>query len=419
MNQELRIKTIIPAMWKLLKSPMTLTALMVLFLMAYLTAGFYTELRLLLDKIPKLLFEDFLIYQKAVELTFKGVNPYITTGTRSTFFYPPPSLLVVEVFSHIKPLLLRVATYSAVNILFLVLIVRGVAKKYGLSTRETWYWYVLCLGFAPFLELLTIGQINLITMFGIFLMFYWENKYPILSGFSLAVAIITKVTPILLFGYLFFNRKFKIMLATIAWILASIGLTALRYGPSPLVLYPRAFQDLSDTFVLNKNSQSLVAKLVTIANTNEASPISTFIIENYQHIQSGLMVYLFITICLSLLFAFLGKQRQEPALIITLLAMMLSPNVMWYHHYIFILLPLLIWMGWSRLDKRVVAWCLLGFFIIQVDRWFPPYGLLIHIFSHVSLLSILVWQIVELRKTKIPPLSSLFRKEEAEIRPAS
>ena len=419
MNKGLRFNTILPAMWKLLKSPRTLTALMVLFLMAYLIAGFYTELRLLLDKIPNLLFEDFLIYQKAVELTFKGMNPYITKGTRSTFFYPPPSLLVVEVFSHIKPFLLRVATYSAVNILFLVLIVRGVAKKYGYSIRETWYWYVLCLGFAPFLELLTIGQINLITMFGIFLMFYWENKYPILSGFSLAVAIITKVTPILLFGYLFFNRKFKIMLATFAGILVSIGLTAWRYGTSPLVLYPRAFQDLSDTFVLNKNSQSLVAKLVTIAHTNEASPISTFIIENYQYIQTGLMAYLFIMICLSLLFAFLGKQRQEPALITTLLAMMLSPNVMWYHHYVFILLPLLIWMGWSRLDKRVVAWCLLGFFVIQVDRWFPPYGLLIHIFSHLSLISILVWQIVELRKTKIPPLSSLFRKEPLEESSAS
>ena len=419
MKQELRFNTIIQATWRYLRSPQALTALMVLFLMAYLIAGFYTELRLLLDKIPKLLFEDFLIYQKAVELTFKGVNPYVTTGTRSTFFYPPPSLLVVEVFSHIKPLLLRVATYSAVNILFLVLIVRGVAKKYGYSIRETWYWYVLCLCFAPFLELLTIGQINLITMFGIFLMFYWENEYPILSGFSLAVAVITKLTPILLFGYLFFNRKFKIMLATIAWILASIGLTALRYGPSPLVLYPRAFQDLSDTFVLNKNSQSLVAKIVTIANSNEASPVSTFIIDNYRHIQTGLMAYLFIMICLSLLFAFLGKQRQEPALIITLLAMMLSPNVMWYHHYIFILLPMLIWMGWSRLDKRVVAWCLLGFFIIQLDRWFPPYGLLIHIFSHISLISILVWQIAELRKTKIPPLSSLFKKEEAEIHPAS
>ncbi|HOW92601.1 MAG TPA: glycosyltransferase family 87 protein, partial [Anaerolineaceae bacterium] len=304
-----------------------LNVLLVIVLCLYVVAGVYTALPLILDKIPTLIFEDFLIYQKAVELTFRGANPFRTTGGDTNFFYPPPSLLVVEVFSHIKPFLLKVATYTTVNILLLALMVRGVAKKYDYGIRDTWYWYVLCLGFAPFLELLTIGQINVLTMFGIFVLFFWENRSPIIAGLGLALAIITKVTPVLLFGYLLFNQKYRVLLITVMWVLILIGATALRYGFSPLIRYPAAFQDLTDTFVLDKNSQSLVAKLVTIASSGQTSPISSYIIDNYQVIQTVLMGYLFIIICVSILIAFLGKQPKEPVFITTVLAMMLSPNV--------------------------------------------------------------------------------------------
>ena len=388
-----------------------LNILLVIVLCLYVIAGVYTALPLILDKIPTLIFEDFLIYQKAVELTFRGANPFRTTGGDTNFFYPPPSLLVVEVFSHIKPFLLKVATYTTVNILLVVLMVRGVAKKYDYGIRDTWYWYVLCLGFAPFLELLTIGQINVLTMFGIFVLFFWENRSPIIAGLGLALAIITKVTPVLLFGYLLFNQKYRVILITVMWVLILIGATALRYGFSPLIRYPAAFQDLTDTFVLDKNSQSLVAKLVTIAMAGQPSPISNYIIQNYQDIQTFLMGYLFLIICASILIAFFGKQPKEPVFIITVLAMMLSPNVMWYHHYVFVLLPLLIWMGWSRLDKRVVVWCLVGLFTIQLDRWSPPYGLFNHLYCHISLIVLLTWQIKEFRKINKREILAVFKKK--------
>lgn len=397
-----------------IKNPKAVNVFLVLFLGIYLIAGFTTVLRLLIDKLPTLLFEDFLIYQKAVELTFRGLDPFKTTGGDTNFFYPPPSLLVVEVFSHIKPFLLKVATYTTVNILLVMLMVRGVAKKYGYQFKDTWYWYGLCLGFAPFLELLTIGQINVLTLFGIFLLFMWENKYPLLAGMGLALAIITKVTPILLIGYLVFSRKFKVILTTFIGILVLVGVTALRYGLSPLVLYPQAFRDLTDTFVLDKNSQSLVAKLVTLAKTSDPSPFSLWITQNYETIQTTLMVYLFILICLSILIMFLGRQSIEPPFIVTVFAMMLSPNVMWYHHYVFALLPLLIWMGWRHLDKRVVAWCLVGFLTIQLDRWNPPYGLWIHIFFHISMLVILIWQIRDFRIRNKGDIFSILRKKSPE-----
>ena len=75
-------------------------------------------------------------------------------------------------------------------------IIYGVAKYYGYSMDKIWYWFVICLGFAPFLELLHIGQINVITMFGIFMMFFWESTSSVLSGAGLSLAVITKVSPL-------------------------------------------------------------------------------------------------------------------------------------------------------------------------------------------------------------------------------
>ena len=63
--------------------------------------------------------------------------------------------------------------------------------------------------------------------------------------------------------------------------------------------------------------------------------------------------------------------------------MTLAPNVMWYHHYTFLILPLFIWMGYAKLAPHVVGWCLLGMLIIQVDRWALTHGLLIHVFAHL------------------------------------
>lgn len=118
-----------------------------------------------------------------------------------------------------------------------------------------------------------------------------------------------------------------------------------------------------------------------------------FFTSDYSSVQRILTIYIIAIISLSCLMSFLIKQPKEPLFIISMLGMMLSPNIMWYHHYVFILLPLLIWMGWSKLDKRVIFWCLLGMMLVQIDRRIPPYGLTIHMFSHISLLIMFTIQI--------------------------
>lgn len=381
---------------------------LILYLCLYLAAGAYTEYKFTqIMPLPEHWMEDFSFYQRAMNNALTGNDPYGARTIGIGYLYPPPALLVVEVFGHIEWLAIQGLLFSVVNILLLALMISGIAIHYKLSFRQTWWWYVLCLGFAPFLEVLHLGQINVITMFGLLLLFDLEDSSPLQSGLGLGLAVVTKVSPLLFFGTLVANRKPRVIAFTIWAILLLTGLSLLRYGPQPLMEYPDVFRWMLGQQQLDTNSQSLTAKLA-IANdphfqkfisglpaalqrpVNWPFAVATV---HTQTVQQILTIYILILIGLSCALTFFGKQAREPAFIITTFGMVLSPNIVWYHHYVFFLLPLLIWMAWSKFKPTVIVWCLLGMLIIQIDRYFVTYGLLIHIFGHITMLSVLVGQV--------------------------
>ncbi len=392
-------------------SPRLRLVLLLIYLCVYLAAGLSTELHLVeLKPLPEYLLEDFRYYEKGLEKALAGQDPYGERSIGMGFLYPPPALLLIQLFHAIDPIRLKAIFFTGVNLLLMVTIVYGVARTYGYSLLQSWYWLVLCLGFAPFLELLHIGQINLFTMFGLFLMFVAENRTPIISGLGLSLAVLTKVTPVVFFAYLLANRRYKVILVTLGSITAFVVLSVIVYGFQPLSSYPGTFRWLLDQFPLNPNSQSLVAKL-TIVDAERFSnllsrmpeilrdPITgfnDFLRLNFRLVQRGLTIYMLLIVTLSGLLTYFGRQSKEALFIVTSLAMTFSPNVMWYHHYVFLLLPLLVWMGWSKMKPPVVAWCLLGLLIVQIDRFRVPYGLWIHLFGQLSLLGVVIWQSREL-----------------------
>ena len=392
-------------------------AILVMYLFVYLIMGIYTESKLIdLFPIPEHLLQDQRYYNRALDAALEHRDPYANRNVGTGYLYPPQALLIIELFSHIQPFLLRFVIYSVVNIALLGAMIYGIAKYYSYSIKKVWYWFVLCFGFAPFLELLHIGQINVITMFGIFMMFFWEVPSPILSGVGLSLAAITKVTPLLFVGYLIIHKRYKViavgMFATVVLSLLSI----LRYGISPLLTYPNVFEGLLNQFLLTTNSQTLAAKLA-VANYPQFQQFLTKLPEvlsqplgsivgtltvQYRLVQHTYVLYILLILAMSALLTLRAKQPKEPFFIITGLGMMLTPNILWYHHYVFMSLPLLVWMGWSGLDVSVVAWCCIGLLIVQIDRRLPPYGLMIHIFSNISIWIVLFWQIRQFysRKTE-------------------
>ncbi len=366
---------------------------LILFLFAlciYVLLGVNTQIKFIkANPFSESLLADFEYYEQALNRVFSNQDPYAVREIGPGYLYPLPALFIVEAFHYISDVQLKALVYSAFNVLLLLVLINGVAKYYTYSFKETWYWYVLCLGFAPFLETLQIGQINLITMFGVFLFFFWARSNPLISGFGLSLAILTKVSPILFFGYLIATKNYKSLLSTLGWVTLILILSAIRYGITPILSYPEVFTWISHQFIIDENSQALVSKIALIFDLKDNSVIQ-------QGLQKILMIYISCLIGVSMLMTYLGKQFTEPLFLVTMLGMAISSNIVWYHHYVFLLLPMLIWMSWKKLDWQVIVWCLFGLSIIQIDRFYLTKGLLVHIFAHSLIIFILVSQVKSL-----------------------
>ena len=374
------------------------TIALALFLAGYLLLGFTTELEQIGRKpMPDHLIEDFGFYARAWNDARTTGDPYTVREIGYAFIYPPPALLIVGLYAPIASLMPRAAALITTDVVLLALTLYLVARRYGYTLEQVWWWFPLAFGFAPFLELLHLGQINVITQFGILLMFALEESAPFLGGVGLALGVVTKVTPLAFAGYLLASRKLR-AIAGLAVGLAGLCLLAgLVYGWRPFVTYVDVLKSLLTTFIVDPNSQSLAALLQSHGWIGGGS---------LQAVQRALTVYMLVVFAASGCIAYFTRER-EPLFIVLSLGIMLIPNVLWYHHYVFFLLPLFVWMAWRRLHPAVVLWCLIGLAFIQVDRQYSflqsSHGLLTHGFGHASILLVLGGQVrraIGLLKTK-------------------
>src|SRR6202142_508984 len=91
----------------------------VVFLVAYLFAGMYTQLRLMNIFPP---FLDFGFYNRALSSALSGGSPYDVLEIGSGFLYPPPALLFIEPFHIIASVAWRNGLYTLFNLVLLAVI---------------------------------------------------------------------------------------------------------------------------------------------------------------------------------------------------------------------------------------------------------------------------------------------------------
>ncbi len=367
-------------------NPYLLRLAMPVFLIFYLTGAIFTIVQQAMAlPFPLSIFMDFGFYEQALRRALAGDDMYAVRSIGEAYLYPPPALLVVDLLSLIPNFYLRGAFWGALNFLMTGGLVYAVTRRYNIRLVEVWYWFPLTLGFAPLLLTIAAGQINMLTQFGLLIMLIYETKLPGGAGAGLGLAVMTKVTPLFFGAYLLATRNIRTILWTSVTLATLAALAALRYGIQPFITYMEVFRELMGTIPVGAGGQSLVVQLLPLLG-----------IEKLGLVQFGLTLYLLTIILLAAYITFRSGQK-ETAFIITALAMMLSPNIMWYHHYVFFLLPLLVWMAWRR-STAVTIWCMAGMLIIQFDYFLLTHGLLVHIFGHLSILAVLVQGMM---KTKV------------------
>ncbi len=369
---------------KRLLPPHVLLRIALLGVLVYTLLGVWTELRFFGQWPPRiLLMVDFNIYARAYTSAWHGHDPYSIRTIGDAFLYPPTALLIIGPFAAIPTGLARFVIYGLVNLGLLLLILRGIARRYGYTLNQTWWWYVLASAFGPTIELITIGQINMFAAWGICCAFLYADTLPALAGAGLALAISTKVTPAALLLYLLVTRRWT----AIAWSFIAIAILSVAsvalFGLQPFLTYVDVFRNLVQTYLPgNPNVQALVSLL------NYHGWLTLAAMAAAQH---WLTIYL-IAVCMASSLLALWRRHYEPLFIVVSLSSMVAPTVMWYHHYVLALAPLLVWMAWSRLNPTTVLWCCTVMTVLQLDRWMLTDGLFAQAAIHLSILGLLLAQ---------------------------
>lgn len=368
-----------------------LSIALAVFLVIYIAGGIYTLVQQVLAlPFPLSIFMDYNFYSQALARALSGADMYAIREIGPAFLYPPPALLFVDVLNLIPGGIAQGSLFAALDLLMAASLVILICKKYSISLKKTAILCAISVSFAPFMITVEQGQINMLTQFGLGLLFVFALTIPWLAGLGLALAIVTKVTPLFFLAFLVATKNFKVLLWTVISLAGFAVLASLRYGIQPFFTYVDVFRSMTNLLPLGANGQSLAAR------------VSSFGLgSNLAMVQFGVTFYLLIIILLSAWQTYRGG-RPEALFIVTSLSMMLAPNILWYHHYVFFLLPLLGWMAWQRQSNAVMVWCLVGMLTTQFDYFLLTGGLLIHIFGHVSILAVLYQSARKQEATKTP-----------------
>jgi hypothetical protein len=394
-----------------------LQGLLFLGLAVYVFSGIYTELWFMhKGPLPEFFLEDFHFYERALWDTLSGGETYGVMEIGPAYLYPPQALLVVELFAWLPRPVVQIAAFITANIFLYGGMIYLLMRERGASSAQLVFVLALAFSFSPFFEILHIGQINLITVLGVFLMFYFEEKRPVIAGAGLALAIVTKVTPVFFVGYLVIRKRWKILIACLAAILLISGIALLRYGPAPFAAYPKMFTHMLGQIPDNFYSQAFFRRLQRFL-TNDglqealaagpawlaaaADGLLAFITNNLFALQRVLVIYIALMLVAGGVLTYLGRLPREPLFIMVMIGMNLSPNIMWYHHYIWLFFALLFLLLWQNFNPKVLAWVMVTLIVIQIDRFaLPTGGLLIHLMAHPTFIGLLVWMVRRFKRRR-------------------
>jgi hypothetical protein len=354
----------------------------------YVALGIHAQVQhLALKPLPQFLMEDYGYYAQAFARWQQGESPYADHTIGTAFLYPPPSLLLVGALEALGPLPTKYAGYATLSLLALVLAitlaVRGARPHEGetreaalrtLAARQTfasdervYVAIALALGFAPVAWCLYLGQVNLFVMFTLAAGFYLADRHPLAAGAAIAVGAAIKLTPVALLVLMLRPRYLRVFVGFAGTLLALTLLTASIFGLGLFGDYVGTVRALKDSFPLGLNgSLSLLNTLYLLAGTlglpNEG--------------WHGVVQLLWTASVGGLLLggAWLARDGGQRHLFFALvvLGMTVVPNVLWYHHLVFVIPALLtLWLS-PQSTPWLRGGAVLAFAIMQLDALLSP-----------------------------------------------
>ncbi|HEY6880763.1 MAG TPA: glycosyltransferase family 87 protein [Polyangiales bacterium] len=358
----------------------------VVLLAAYVALGIHAQVLHLAQKpLPQYLMEDYGYYAQAFARWRHGQSPYADHTIGTAFLYPPPSLLLVGAFEALGPLASKYAGYATASLLALVgalaLVVRGArtldgepreralrekaVRETSASEERVYIAIALALGFAPVAWCLYLGQVNLLVMLCLAAGFYLADRHPYVAGSAIAVGAAIKLTPVALLVLMLRARYAKVFVGFALALAALTGITALVFGSELFGDYVGTVRALKDSFPLGLNGS------ISVLNTSYLLA-GALGLPTEGWYGAAQLLWTAILGASMLLAAWFGREQRHLLFALVVIGMTVVPNVLWYHHLVFVI-PALVTLWLSPQSTRWLRACaVLAFAIVQLDGVLSP-----------------------------------------------
>lgn len=346
----------------------------------YVGLDVHSQVSHLADKpLPAFLMEDYSYYARAFARWQAGQSPYADRVIGTAFIYPPQSLLLVGFFESLGPLPIKYAVYATLSLLALLSAVVMVLRACEVSPSDprAWVALLLALGFGPLGWCLYLGQVNVFVAFTIAAGFFWAERRPHAAGAAIAVGVAIKLTPLVLLVLLLHPRYLRVHVAFLVTSVLLVLVTGAVFGFAQFPAFVSVARELKDSFPVGLGgSLSLLNTLYLLAGALHL-PMDGW---------HGTVQLLYTAAVASLLLAaaFICSRARRAStptrdgerrhLFYALVAIGLTvmPNVLWYHHLIF-LLPALLTLLLSPQSTPLLRYgALFALAVIQLDRVLSP-----------------------------------------------
>lgn len=351
---------------------------------------------------------DFSIYWDAVLAALSNENPYLPYEIGYSFIYPPFSLSLISLFSVfskyeiIKQVWILINIFAFVGAVFVSLFI----QSHFLQGKEPFkvggikseiITFIALLSFAPVWETFILGQINALPFLFIALALKAHlQERPWRSGIWLALAILLKISPLILLGYFAARLRWREILSTLLTLLLTTAIAALQFGFDIVEQFLQILPWLSTEIHPASYNQSVLAITYRVAALF-AIPVSdeTLIWAHKLLFMATLGLILGV-----ILWKTWRGHVVSPWFFAALLAVVIffSP-LLWFHHALFLTLPLVLLLNYNQ---KTFTWGAGILLLFQVNRLFEGlvfYMALPAMVGGVALIFVCLWLAFESKRS--------------------
>lgn len=348
--------------------------LVLLIIGCYLLLGGFSEAWLLYVGRNRL-GHDFSIYYEAFSQASVGRNPYTPYQVGTSFLYHPFSLSILSIlalFGYTRALAFWLGASLVawtLSIAVLMLLVRqspnGAHDSWLRRPAHVWLVMGLLLAFGPFIETFHVGQINTFVLMSLVLAFYYsENEKQGWAGFWFAVAVSFKTAPVILALYFVVVRCYRTLIAALIAFATFTLIAAAQFGPAAVFDFLAIIPSLGSNIHPSVNNQSWTSLLQRAALFFDVEVSDALMLSH----QIGVVVLLGLLCIAGIRIRAAGRPARAWLFGSFVMVMVIGSPLVWYHHSVFLLIPLAI-----SLQYKSRSWLGLGLgvlLLIQVDRFF-------------------------------------------------